>query len=434
MVNAALDNMEEVIPPPPQWSKEVSALYAPLRVIGKGGFANVWMASKKKPSPSSKDDDSGDKDLYVAIKVVGNEEYAQREVAILSELSKYSHPNIVRLLHDFNPNGDDKVNTIKKKNGDVRPVLNKHRCIVLSLARGPTLHFILRKGGALGLIIAQSISQQLISAVAFLHGHGVIHRDIQPCNIIVSGALIDDEVWWSDELDVDGKVLKMAQQCHITLIDFGFARALGPSDMKNNVGLIKFVKENGNQMSAPHVEGNENDDDNFGLTAVNQVLLDASFQSRGRSRTRDLDASLSNSSSYRQVRDLSALGTRNYAAPEILNGIRKVAVSLSSSLHKGCSVSDSGNSQNNYKSQTSSNKRTISGFVSDYGMVADAFSVGATIRHMVTGVPPNLNVEEFIALKNHPLKKMFRSLRLRIGNNNRSSTGCHSFDTKSHSL
>jgi serine/threonine protein kinase len=43
-------------------------------------------------------------------------------------------------------------------------------------------------------------------------------------------------------------------------------------------------------------------------------------------------------------------------------------------------------------------------------MVADAFSVGATIRHMVTGVPPNMDVEDFIARRNHPLMKLSRSL------------------------
>jgi hypothetical protein len=42
---------------------------------------------------------------------------------------------------------------------------------------------------------------------------------------------MDDDLWWSDEHDVDGKVPRMAKQCHITLIDFGFARALRPDDI-----------------------------------------------------------------------------------------------------------------------------------------------------------------------------------------------------------
>lgn len=48
-------------------------------------------------------------------------------------------------------------------------------------------------------------------------------------------------------------------------------------------------------------------------------------------------------------------------------------------------------------------------------MDADAFSVGATIRHMVTGVPPGEDVEEFMARKNRPVKKLVRSVSRRIG-------------------
>ena len=56
-------------------------------------------------------------------------------------------------------------------------------------------------------------------------------------------------------------------------------------------------------------------------------------------------------------------------------------------------------------------KKALSACVSNYGMVADAFSVGATIRHMVTGVPPSINVEEYIAMRNHPLLKLGRYVK-----------------------
>ena len=62
--------------------------------------------------------------------------------------------------------------------------------------------------------------------------------------------------------------------------------------------------------------------------------------------------------------------------------------------------------------------RTLGACVSSYGMIADAFSVGATIRHMVTGVAPSENVEEFIAFKNRPLKLLMRSLKKRIQKDN----------------
>ena len=39
--------------------------------------------------------------------------------------------------------------------------------------------------------------------------------------------------------------------------------------------------------------------------------------------------------------------------------------------------------------------------------------VGATIRYMVTGVPPQYNVDEYIASKNNPLKVIVRALKRR---------------------
>jgi hypothetical protein len=57
--------------------------------------------------------------------------------------------------------------------------------------------------------------------------------------------------------------------------------------------------------------------------------------------------------------------------------------------------------------------KALGACVSSYGMVADAFSVGATIRHMVTGVPPNIDVQDFIDARNHPLMKLSRYLEKR---------------------
>lgn len=356
---------------PAQWPKEVSDSYTADRVVGKGGFASVWMAKKKKPTG---------RDDHVAVKIMQDDGYAKREIEILSELTKkYTHPNIVRLLQYFK--AEDGANFT-----------------ILSLARGPTLNFILTTRGALGLVIAQSISQQLINAIAFLHGHAVIHRDIQPANIVVSGSQINDDLWWSDDLDADGKVLKMAKQCHITLVDFGFARALSPTDVKTDIGLKKVDKESVHrspemQQEAPTIiEVNKFDN----ASCINQALNDPSrnkgAESRGRGRTREQD--IDNSISHAKVRDLSALGTRNYAAPEIMSGIRNLVASLNGS----------------YKSST----KTLGACVSNYGMDADAFSVGATIRHMVTGVSPGIDVEDFIKSKNQPMKKLARALKSRV--------------------
>jgi len=330
-------------PPPPQiWPKECAQLYSPVRVIGRGGFAEVWMAKRKGAN-------SSDGDTQVAVKVVGKDLYSRREVTILSELSKTPHPNIVRLLDDFKSEED-----------------GGHHIVVMSLHRGPTLKYILEKGGALGLKIAQCISKQLIDAVAYLHGHAVIHRDIQPANLVISGAKLDDDLWWnSDEFDIDGKVLAHTKKCHVTLIDFGFAKALAKEDITENA-----IASN----------------DGTAVTSTDE----SDKTSRGRSRTRDDSISCSR----RKMRGQTPLGTRSYAAPEMFTTIRKVTQSISSSIHR-----------------RRTKQKSESECISDYGMVADAYSVGTTISHLVTGIPPNIDADEFVASKNHPLKKLSRNIK-----------------------
>eukprot|EP00956_Cyclotella_meneghiniana_P010709 scaffold14981_cov66-Cyclotella_meneghiniana.AAC.6 len=88
-----------------QWPKAVAPKYVPTQVLGKGGFGCVYMAKEKCKSDT-------DTTAYVAIKVVGTDGYAKRESSILSELTKYSHPNIVQLLGCYEPTaGDNDVKT-----------------------------------------------------------------------------------------------------------------------------------------------------------------------------------------------------------------------------------------------------------------------------------------------------------------------------------
>ena len=89
-------------------------------------------------------------------------------------------------------------------------------------------------------------------------------------------------------------------------------------------------------------------------------MNDENHQSRGRD---GIPRNLDDSTTRKVVRDLSPLGTRVYAAPEILFGIKDVNPNFDSSCHR------------RLKRRKSNTKCTT-----NYGMVADAYSVGSTIR------------------------------------------------------
>ncbi len=86
-------------------------------------------------------------------------------------------------------------------------------------------------------------------------------------------------------------------------------------------------------------------------------------QSRGRSRAL-IPCHLDDSCSRQVLRDLSPLGTRIYAAPEILSGIKDAPPE---NLDNSC--------RRRLTRRKSSTKCT-----NNYGMIADAYSVGNTIR------------------------------------------------------
>jgi serine/threonine protein kinase len=70
---------------------------------------------------------------------------------------------------------------------------------------------------------------------------------------------------------------------------------------------------------------------------------------------------------------MSALGTRAYAAPEIKNDLR-----------------------NKTEDDVNIPREALTDCVADYGMIVDAFSVGWTLRVILTGVPPNRSISSYL--------------------------------------
>ncbi|EAQ83576.1 hypothetical protein CHGG_09980 [Chaetomium globosum CBS 148.51] len=92
----------------------------------------------------------------------------RNEVAILSELRENSHPAILQIMHPFADHNTGRV------------------LIVTELAPGGELFHLIIRRGKLSEQQTRRIFVQLLSAVEFLHNHGLIHRDIKPENILLS--------------------------------------------------------------------------------------------------------------------------------------------------------------------------------------------------------------------------------------------------------
>jgi serine/threonine protein kinase len=214
------------------------------------------------------------------------------------------------------------------------------------------------------------------------------------------------------------------------LVDFGFARALEkeeidaqPKKLRNSIALESSAGSNGikdevNRSATYKIRminetilengGDDDDEDSIAadMAALESIVANAAEGMRksvfeptnaeeaaimgippGVSRTRhsavsmpllDEDSVNSNtnrrvSSARRNVRSMSALGTKAYAAPEIRKQLR-----------------------NKTEADFEKANAAMTECVADYGMIVDAYSVGWTLRVAMTGVPPNFTMSKYM--------------------------------------
>jgi serine/threonine protein kinase len=405
------------------WPAAVEERYERFEALGKGSFGMVWMC-KLVGTPLNEDDDE-----YVAIKniIIKNEKsnvYAEREICILQELR---HPNIIRLVRAY-------------------PEYAGTRVVVMQLARGPNLHQLVVKRGALGLPLCRLVSRQLISAVSYIHGRAVIHRDIKPSNCILACqevSLTEDYDWyddddiWSNDKSVVTSIKR--NKWKLMLVDFGFARALEMDEietqqrhLRNSIvyenNVLKSIQNNrGRRKSAEKpvktiAEDDTGDNDNSSVSSLNadleqlEHMTTAAVDSLRKSHYEPIttvESEIMGVSSINRRRE-SGVSEQLPERTTKTNGangrrVSKAAIDrrTSTARHKVRSMSALGTKayaapeirkQLRQKTEQDFEKSNaaMTECVADYGMIVDAYSVGWTLRVTMTGVPPNFTISEYM--------------------------------------
>jgi len=138
----------------------VAGRYELEELVGTGGMSSVYRAHDRLL------------ERRVALKILHgslatDEETVQRFRSEARSAAKLSHPNIVAVID----RGED----------------GGHQFIVYEYIAGENLKGLVERDGPLPLRRALELAIETGRGLAFAHGHGLIHRDVKPQNVLLNG-------------------------------------------------------------------------------------------------------------------------------------------------------------------------------------------------------------------------------------------------------
>lgn len=191
--------------------------YELLEEIGHGGMATVYRARDRRLERD------------VAVKIIHRHlhqspEILRRFILEATTIAKLKHRNVVEVY-------------------DVSDEDSSERFLVVELVEGCTLRDVLRKG-ALHPEVAAAIVVEVGAGLAHAHGHGVVHRDVKPENVL---------------LQLPGKSTRSGanDSCvRVKLTDFGIAKLLDAEGLTSTGQLLGSPSH----MAPEQVDGSQVDE------------------------------------------------------------------------------------------------------------------------------------------------------------------------------
>ncbi|MEZ4458851.1 MAG: tetratricopeptide repeat protein [bacterium] len=164
----------------------IDGRYVLNHLLGRGGVGEVWRATQQPLGRT------------VALKLLrdeyaGNSQIRRRFAREARAASALAHPNIAA-VYDF---GTDDLERL---------------FIAMELIEGPSVAQAVETGLSLRNIL--ELAEQLLAGLAHAHARGVIHRDLKPDNVVLSGAHLPDTIGIPK------------------LVDFGIATIAGMADLE----------------------------------------------------------------------------------------------------------------------------------------------------------------------------------------------------------